>query len=203
MTSGSRVPTIGEEEHSAAAAILELEQRYTKERSKFVKKKLLEKIGDMKKIYNKILGARRPPVPRVDGKAETRLGSDVRRAQVSPRKKIVAENCKGSAHVLTTCDEAVVRFCRDIKVSNLECKNSLVLEELRDSTIQCSAHQIRMLNCKNVFLECFSETGIFLENCSQITVRGASFGRNSHQNEFRSIYDLTDPFEAVNYRIVE
>lgn len=102
------------------------------------------------------------------------------------------------------CQDARIENSRDIRVSNLRCKNSLLMIKVNNSVVEATAQQVRLTDCHDILLTVFTRTGIFLQNCSGIRIRKTScLDADGKANEYASVHDFTSPGSRANYTIID
>lgn len=176
--------------------ILDLERKFAREKSGFVKKKLQEKIKCMKEAY---MGTRSQADLVPIQKKTMKVG-------VSPQlkannAKVVIDGRENEHLSPPACVEATIRNCRNITVDHFVCTNSVFLERLQDCTVHSTAQQIRVTECTGITLVCFSATGVFLQDSTAILVREHKDANKSGVNRFSNVCDFSDPCGASNYSV--
>ncbi|KAL0265567.1 UNVERIFIED_CONTAM: hypothetical protein PYX00_011279 [Menopon gallinae] len=143
-----------------------LEQRLASERSGFLKMKLQSQIAALKETYNR----HRKPLDMVAREKHVVQVHMSRGGAATSSKKLCISNVVEGKIKPEDCVEAFVTNCRNTVLEYFECQNSLVLENLRDCTVCCLARQIRVTNCFRIKLSCFSYSGVFLQDSSDIEI---------------------------------
>ncbi|KCZ81144.1 hypothetical protein H312_01436 [Anncaliia algerae PRA339] len=82
---------------------------------------------------------------------------------------------------------------------SIKSDNSVLLINLSNCFIQCISKQIRLVNCNDLTIDCFTETGIFLEKSKLIKIKK----RNEENNYWYEIKDFTNPLSNENYQFIE
>ncbi|KAM0676931.1 hypothetical protein BDAP_002524 [Binucleata daphniae] len=102
--------------------------------------------------------------------------------------------------ILPNClSQVIFCGCKNITTQYFECTDSVYIKDTQDSQFTFSAKQIRLVNCKKIVLEIHTKTGVFLENCSEIQIKGIE----EKDNMYKNVRDFTNPFSNTNYSITE
>lgn len=180
--------------------IFGLEAELSREKSKHVRMSLLKQIQELKQLYTSRIT---PDTSCIEGASRASVVELASTFQ-SNASKVFLRDLKAEVLDPFDCVEAKIEDCAGIKALNIICKTSLLLQNVTDSDIRCCAQQIRLINCKNVRLEAFSETGVFLQDSSSITVSKSDISYNSSvENKFNEVYDFSCPYGSVNYQVIQ
>lgn len=181
--------------------IRKLEEKAADEKSIHIQASLLRQIHELKQMYI--------------SKTTINLNGLEKNNNQAPSIKIIPEFDGNNSKLILSkvisstideciCTESKIEACNDIIIKGIVCKNSILIISVTESTIRCSAQQIRLIGCRNIKLDVYTETGIFLENCSNIQITEALFNNQSREkNMFREVFDFSNPNEAINYEIIE
>ncbi|ADM12110.1 uncharacterized protein Eint_081780 [Encephalitozoon intestinalis ATCC 50506] len=179
----------------ARKIILEMEDGIRIEPSLYGRRVLLEKVARLKKIYN---DHNRAEIGTIPFRSLTSFERRENKVDGIKDKRYI----KGSRDELVTiedCVEVVIEDCTNAVFEHFCCEKSVVLNNVKDCKVSCSAHQIRMNGCRNVELEAYTLTGVFLQNSTGIVVRRYG-GRKD--NRFKNVNDFSSPFESINYTVL-
>lgn len=179
--------------------ILELERQLSSEKTSFGRRKLVDKIKELKKEYN---ANRQPITIQCCERKGIELLIDDSKGTANGQKQIV-EGYKNKSFHLEDFVVAVIRKCLGCKFEHFSCKTSIYLENLYECDVSCSAQQIRITGCKRLRLKCFSHTGVFLQDSTDIEI-GEYKDNNLNKalvNKFRCVYDFSSPLGSKNYII--
>lgn len=116
-------------------------------------------------------------------------------------KKVHYSNLSSSKIAKIALEEVKIENCRSIQTECITCKGSAVLINVRDSEVQVSAQQIRLINCTNIVLRAHSGTGIFLQDSTGISI-AALPDANDAQNRYKTVKDFSCPFKSQNYSFI-
>lgn len=181
-------------------AVSDLEQKLASERTSFLKMKLRSQIRELKETYNR---QKKQPVLEAKKKTPVRVHVDRDGAAVSSRKLCIS-GLVDSTIKPDDCVEALISNCRNTTFEYFECQNSVVLENLQECTVCCLGQQIRVVNCCRVKLSCFSYSGVFLQDSSEIKIAEYTHSEISNVfNKFDVVYDFSDPCSSKNYTLVK
>lgn len=100
------------------------------------------------------------------------------------------------------CIEAKLENCKNITVEGLVCNTSLMLINVNESEIKCAAQQIRLINCNNIILHVFTETGVYLQDSTGVTVKKLDGFIIEAENKYDSVYDFSSPYDSKKFRIL-
>lgn len=180
--------------------VSDLEGKLASERSSFFKMKLQSQIKTLKETYNK---HRKPLDLRAKEKSCMQVHVDRKGAAISS-KKLSISNLIGDRIRPGDCVEALVADCKNTVLDYFECQNSVVLENLHECIVCCLAQQIRVTNCSKVKLSCFSYSGVFLQDSSDIEITEYKHPDISNSfNKFDNVYDFSDPCSSRNYTLIK
>ena len=175
--------------------ILELEQKASHEKSPYSQQLLLSQIHELKSLYVSKENV-------INFEFVTLEQREVINTKInfeSNNKKIHKKDLEAVVLEEIECNEAKFENCIGIEVVKIKCKQSLLLINIRNSRINCFAHQIRLINCENVTLTAFSATGIFLQESAKITIRKNLDYEGVIPNNYNHVSDFSDPFGESNY----
>lgn len=77
-------------------------------------------------------------------------------------------------------------------------EESIIITKCINCSLKCNAKQIRITNSDNIFLDAFTETGIFLEKSREIKIKN----RKEDNNFCWNVKDFSNPFSSKNYKFV-
>ena len=68
------------------------------------------------------------------------------------------------------CKDAVFENCNSIDVRNICCTGTLSIRNISNSYFRSHSSHLRVTGCKDIVLEVFCKTGVFLQNCTSIKI---------------------------------
>ena len=89
------------------------------------------------------------------------------------------------------CKEFQLMDAYNITSDKITSKHSIQFINVSNSFFICYASQIRLINCDNIILKAFSQTGIYLQDSKNIVFEKSDENLNVH--------DFTDPINKSDY----
>lgn len=172
-----------------------LEQRLSEESSKNRQCSLRREIDDLKRLY---FEKTKIELTLTRERSITKL--EYCQKVEGNKNKFIIENekdtyIKGGSYI-----EAKFNGCNRIQTEVISCTGSVLITNDNDSKISCKGSQIRLINCSNTNIRIYTETGVYLQDCKNITIE--PLGIVDEKNKYKEVYDFTDPL-SKNYMIVE
>lgn len=179
----------------ARKEILGLESKIRLEASTFSRKILLEQVRGLKEVYNSYNIV---PISELPLKEEF-LFSERTNEVCGVQGKIYKKNVREGTIKLDNCVEAEIEECSNTVFEYFECQRSVLLKNLDNCRISCSAQQIRINDCIDIELEVYTSTGVFLQNSRGIVIRKYD---DDVDNKFMKVCDFSDPFGSSNFKVL-
>ncbi|CAD26486.2 hypothetical protein [Encephalitozoon cuniculi GB-M1] len=179
----------------ARKIILDIEDSVRAEPSLYNRKVLLEKVAKLKGIYISHNTAEAPFIPL---KSRTLLGKHENEVGEIKNKKYI-RNINNDLVSIKDCAEVIIEDCSSTVFEHFNCEKSVVLNNVRDCRVSCSGQQIRVNGCKNIELDVYTPTGVFLQSSTGVVIR--RYGARE-DNMFAHVYDFSSPFESRNYTVL-
>ncbi|KAM0671342.1 hypothetical protein CWI42_091720 [Ordospora colligata] len=179
----------------ARKAILSIEDSIKLEPSLYGRRALIDKIQRLKSMYNCHAPLESTEIQMVKPFLLTRQENQI----ADSEKKKCIKNLHGENVGINDCCEVLIEKCSECVFNHFCSETSVLLMDVKNSKISCSAQQIRLNNCENVELVVHTQTGVYLHGCKSIVICG--YG-NSECNKFACVYDFSNPFGGGSYRIV-
>lgn len=175
---------------SAREAIEALERKLAQESSQRLQEVTKTQINKLKKMYSERLEIRLDKTIR---KQENMLSVEIKFD--GSAKKHVIRDLREIFIPSQKCVDFEILSCEFIETGILECTGTIFIRNVKNATVRSKSRQCRVFGCENILLECFSETGIFLEESKDVRIKqGADCKMN--------VYDFSSPFEKKNYEII-
>lgn len=172
--------------------ILKKEEQFKEEKSEKIRSRLLNEIRNLSERYSK----RNESVSLVVDKINHHFGPGmVPQASRMLGKKIIT-NLQNQQLAGLKCSELLIEDSKNIASQIMEVNGSLLIRNVQSSTIRSIAEQVRIKDCSNLELEIWTETGVYLENSTNISIQPLSCKRVGN-NLYRNVIDFTSP-SAVN-----
>ncbi|KAI5148889.1 hypothetical protein ENBRE01_0601 [Enteropsectra breve] len=175
----------------AKEKILKMESALQLEKSPRNKEMLIRQIKELKDLYICAVERR---VENIDAKKAEHKNIEVKLEINQTKNKFSLSNIKNQKFQDIQCVEAFISNCENIEISQMKCAKSLLLIDVKDSTVECAAEQIRLINCQNIALSGHSSTGIYLEGSNGIRIIKGNSG-------LPTVHDFSSPFSTENYTL--
>ncbi|KAM0680988.1 hypothetical protein GINT2_000771 [Glugoides intestinalis] len=176
---------------SAREAIEALELKLAEEPSQRLQEMLKTQITKLKQIYSERLDMRLEKTEEIkENKFFVEIKFD------GSEKKRVLRGLKQVFISSLQCVDLEIVDCDLIETGIIECTGTIFLRNVKNATIRSKSMQCRVFGCKNILLECFSETGIFIQESADVRIRQTTDCKVK-------VYDFSSPFENSNYEILK
>lgn len=180
----------------AQHAIQALESKLKGEKLKYNQKILRERIETLKSAFS--IASQKNTVLEVEQKEICNLKIN------KSTKNINSTEIRGERNKtieILPATQITIVDCDKIETQYFKCDESLSIRQTCNSKFICSAKQVRLFQCRNVKLVVFTETGVFIEECTGIRISRLDIKEDNKENLYDRVYDFSD-FTANNYEIV-
>lgn len=189
---------------SAQSSIHHLEKAYSSSKLLHTKKLLYTKITNLKKLFaskSTSTSQKLTTFPNKQLQPQIKI-THTSTPTIINNNSITIENLKDTfIKVTMNATQIFIIKCENISTSKFECKDSVCIRDTSNSRIVCKAGQIRLMKCRDVVIEVYTETGVFIEECEGIVIRKLGWDDGGGRNMWERVYDFSES-TGRNYKVL-
>lgn len=189
----------------AKELITEYESKIKEEKNEFTRCRAIEKLNYYKKVYSQYFNFEFEKIQERENKTET-LRNDqpnTLKLEISANnvnyatKDFIRFPMEGEVRYLETkiYNDVHIHNSRNIAIGYINCNQSVSINKVYESTIVCTAKQIRLVESENVCVYAKATAGITLLKCKGIKIVPIDGSLK--------VSDFTNPLSNSNFTIVE
>lgn len=96
------------------------------------------------------------------------------------------------------CEELTLETSRFVRTEDIIIRDTFLLKDIFDSNIYCHTTNLRLINCHRVTIHAYTLNGVFLQDCTGITIDPLK----EPGNMCGKVYDFSSPVSKKNYCFV-